>query len=39
MFSDFENMFGKIKNSVIQQVNKPQQDYSNTPQKYTINGR
>jgi len=23
MFSDFENMFGKIKNSVIQQVNKP----------------
>lgn len=39
MFSEFENMFDKIKNTVKQQVNKPEQDYSNTPQKYQISGR
>lgn len=42
MFSDFENMFGKIKDSVKQQVQnatKPELDYSSTPQKYNINGR
>jgi hypothetical protein len=32
-------MFDKFKNTVIQQVNKPDQDYANTPQKYQIAGR
>ena len=32
-------MFNQIKNTVKQQVNKPEQDYANTPQRYQIGGR